>query len=67
MTMRVAKVDGFKFSPDGMKVIETIEGKSYDIPDDKHKVWQEAGKFEEGAAKVKAPKVKKSIGGEEDK
>lgn len=61
MTMRTAKVDGFKFAVNGVKVTETVKGKSYDIPDDLYGVWEKGGKFEKGEVKVKPPTVKKSM------
>lgn len=64
MTMRQAMTDGFKYSPDGIKVVETVKGKSYDIPDDRFKVWAKTDKFKECEVEPKQPPTaKKSMPG----
>ena len=50
MTMRKAKVDGFKFSVHGIKQEKTVKGESYDIPDHLYEVWTECGNFEKDSA-----------------
>lgn len=68
MTLRIAKVDGFKFSSNGVKVTETVKGKAYDISDSLYEVWEKAGKFEKGQPKKPTPPtVKKMPAPEENK